>query len=86
MLTQSPCCRHLCFTDATSCARCGQVFPSGALERKAVAEEKAFMRKGNALFLIVFLILLALLLSLQLQAYATSTGFFSSVAAELSGK
>ena len=66
-LTRSPCCHHLCFSNATMCLWCGQAFESGVLERVAVAGEKAFKRNAYAIFLSVFLGLLAVLIFFQLQ-------------------
>jgi hypothetical protein len=73
-LTQSLCCERLCFTDAESCPSCGQAFKPGALEAKAVAEEKAFTMKANALFLATFLALPAVLFFIQFQGYLNSAG------------
>jgi hypothetical protein len=36
-LTRSPCCHHLCFSNAAMCPWCGQAFESGALERPGKA-------------------------------------------------
>ena len=49
-LTRSSCCHHLCFSDAAMCPWCGQAFESGALERVAIAGEKAFKRNAYAIF------------------------------------
>jgi hypothetical protein len=68
-LTQCPNCRHRCFTDAASCPNCYQTFQPGLLQTHAVAEEKAFSAKTNALFLGLFLIWLAVLMFFELQAY-----------------
>ena len=54
-LTRSPCCHHLCFSDAAMCPWCEQAFESGALERIAIAGEKAFNRNAYAIFLSVVL-------------------------------
>ena len=66
-LTRSPCCRHLCFNDTATCPWCGQAFESGALERLAVAGEKAFKRNAYLAFVSVFLGSLAVLLFFQLR-------------------
>ena len=66
-LTRSPCCHHLCFIDAAMCPWCGQAFQSGALERIAIADEKAFKRNVYAVFFSVFLGSVAVLLFFQLQ-------------------
>lgn len=66
-LTRSPCCHHLCFSDAAMCPWCEQAFESGALERIAIAGEKAFNRNAYAIFLSVFLGWLAVLLFFQLR-------------------
>ncbi len=66
-LTRSPCCYHLCFSDAAMCLWCGQAFESGALERLAVAGEKAFKRNAYLAFVSVFLGSLAVLLFFQLR-------------------
>ena len=66
-LTQSPCCHHLCFSDAAMCPWCGQSFKTGALERMAIAGEKAFNRNAYAMFLSVFVGSLAVLLFIQLR-------------------
>ena len=49
-LARSPCCHHLCFSDVAMCPWCGQAFESGALERIAIAGEKAFNRNAYAIF------------------------------------
>ena len=66
-LIRSPCCHHLCFSDASMCLWCGQAFESGALERIAIAGEKAFKRNAYAIFVSVFLGSLAVLLFFQLR-------------------
>ncbi|MFN2531618.1 MAG: hypothetical protein ABR555_10000 [Pyrinomonadaceae bacterium] len=60
-LTRSPCCLHLCFSDAAACPQCGQVFELHELDRKAMSEEKAFAKKANEVFLGIFLAWFALL-------------------------
>jgi hypothetical protein len=65
-LTQSPCCHHLCFSDAAmSVVRTG--FAPGPLERVAIAGEQAFKRNAYAIFFSVFLGSLAVLLFFQLR-------------------
>ena len=59
MLTQCPNCHRRCFTDATSCANCLQTFKPGVLQAYAIAEEKSFSIKANAMFLSLFLMWLA---------------------------
>ena len=66
-LTRSPCCHHLCFSDTAMCPWCGQAFEAGALERIAIAGEKAFNRNAYAIFLSVSLGSLAVLLFFQLR-------------------
>lgn len=66
-LIRSPCCHHLCFSDAPMFLWCGQTFESGALERVAIAGEQTFTRNSYAIFLSVFLGSLALLLFFQLR-------------------
>jgi len=66
-LTRSPCCHHLCFSNAAMCPWCGQAFEQGALERIAIAGEKAFKRNAYRIFLSVFLGSLAVLLFFQLR-------------------
>jgi len=66
-LTRSPCCHHHCFSDAAMFPGCGQAFEWGALERVAIAGEKAFKRNGYTIFLSVFLGSLAVLLFFQLR-------------------
>jgi hypothetical protein len=56
-ITKSLCCHRLCLTNALSCPHCGKSFQPGALDAKADAENKAFDRKGYAIFLAAFLIL-----------------------------
>ena len=68
-LTQCPNCRRRCFTDAGSCPNCFRTFRPGVLQAYAVAEEKAFSVKTNALFLSLFVIWLAVLMFFQIQAY-----------------
>ena len=60
-LIRSPCCDHLSFSDATMCPWCGQAFERGALERIAIAGEKAFNRNAYLIFLSVSLGTLAVL-------------------------
>jgi len=55
-LTRSLCCRRLCFTSTASCPHCGKAFQPGALNAKAVAEDKAFDKKFHILFLVMFLV------------------------------
>ena len=71
----SHCQRH-CFTDPASCPSCEHVFQPGALQAQAVAEEKAFSRRANALFFSALLTLLGVLLFVQIQAYLNGNGFF----------
>jgi len=66
-VTRSPCCHHLCFSDAAMCLWCGQPYESGALERAAIAGEKAFRRNAYVAFVCVFLGSLAVLLFVQLR-------------------
>lgn len=73
-LTHCPKCSRLCFTDATSCPHCLQIFRPGLLQATAVAEEKEFSAKTNALFLSLFVIWVAVLMFFQLQAYLDRTG------------
>ena len=73
-LTRSLCCHRLSFTDAAFCPSCGKTFQPGALQAKAIAEEKAFSMKANALFLGAFLTLLGVLTFVQFQAYVNGAG------------
>ena len=73
-LTQCPKCRRRCFTDAASCPNCFQTFRPGLLRSYAVAEEKVFSDKANALFLSLFVIWLSVLMFFQLQAYLDGIG------------
>ena len=73
-LTRSLCCHRLNFTDAAFCPGCGKTFRPGALQAKAVAEEKAFSMKANALFLGLFLTLVGVLIFIQFQAYVNAAG------------
>ena len=73
-LTQCPNCGRSCFTDATSCTKCFLTFKPGVLQAYAVAEEKSFSAKTNALFLSLFLIWLAVLVFFQLRGYLGATG------------
>jgi hypothetical protein len=73
-LTQCPNCRRRFFTDAASCPNCLQTFQPGFLQKFAVAEEKAFSAKTNALFLSLFVIWFAVLMFFQLQAYLDGSG------------
>ena len=66
-LARSPCCHHLCFSDVATCPWCGRAFEAGALERIAVAGEKAFTRNAYAIFLSVLLGSVAVLLFFQLR-------------------
>jgi hypothetical protein len=51
-----------------------QAFRPGLLQASAVAEEKAFSAKTNALFFSLFVIWVAVLMFFQLQAYLDRTG------------
>jgi hypothetical protein len=73
-LTHCPNCSRRCFTDAASCPHCLQTFRPGLLQASAVAEEKAFNAKTNALFFSLFVIWVAVLMFFQLQAYLDRTG------------
>jgi len=73
-LTHCHNCSRRCFTDAASCPSCLQSFQPGVLQASAVAEEKAFSAKTNALFLSLFVIWVAVLMFFQLQAYLHRTG------------
>jgi hypothetical protein len=73
-LIQCPNCHRRCFTDAAACPNCLQTFQPGLLQASAVAEEKAFSAKTNALFLSLFVIWFAVLMFFQLQAYLDGTG------------
>jgi uncharacterized membrane protein YvbJ len=73
-LTQCPNCGLRCFTDAASCTKCFLPFNPGVLQAYAVAEEKSFSVKTNALFLSLFLIWLAVLLFFELRGYLGATG------------
>ena len=73
-LTYYPNCSHRRFTDAASCPNCLQSFRPGLLQASAVAEEKAFSAKTNALFFSLFVIWVAVLMFFQLQAYLDRTG------------
>ena len=73
-LTRSPCCHRLSFTDTAFCPSCGKTFQRGELQAQAVAEEKAFSMKANALFLGLLLTLLGVLSFVQLQAYVNGVG------------
>jgi hypothetical protein len=72
-ITKSSCCHRLSFTNAASCPHCGRAFQPGTLAAKAVAEDKAFDRKANVLFLVAFLALPVLLLFLQLEGLLHAT-------------
>lgn len=72
-LTQCPRCHRRCFTDAASCPNCFQTFQVGQLHAYAVAEEKAFSAKANALFFSLFVIWGAVMLFFQLQVYLDGT-------------
>jgi hypothetical protein len=56
-----------------SCPHCGRPFQSGTLRAKAVAEEKAFDRKANALFLAALVFVPAVLLLVHFQGYLPGT-------------
>jgi hypothetical protein len=73
-LTRSLCCHRLNFTDAAFCPSCAKTFQPGALQAKAVAEEKSFSMKANALFLGAFLTLLWMLIFALFQAYPNGAG------------
>jgi hypothetical protein len=69
-LTNCPDCNSLCFIEFTSCQGCGHEFQAGLLKTKADAEDKAFMRKYNALFLTTILILLGVLVFVLVGGYS----------------
>ena len=75
-LTQCPDCHHLGFLDAASCPSCGRTFLPGVLRSKAAAEDRAFMGRYIALFLIATLTTLMVLLLVVLGDYMNSTGSF----------
>jgi hypothetical protein len=56
-ITKSTCCRRLSFINLVSCPDWGNALPPGTLKAQALAEDKAFNRKGYALFLAAFLVL-----------------------------
>jgi hypothetical protein len=56
-----------------SCPHCGKPFQSGTLRAKAVAEEKAFDRKANVLFLAALVVVPAVLLFVHFQVYLQGT-------------
>ena len=56
-ITKSTCCRRRSFINLVSCPHRGNAFPAGTRKAKAFAEDKAFNRKGYALFLAALLIL-----------------------------
>ena len=64
-LTHCPNCSRRCFTDAASCPNCLQTFQPDLFHAAAVAEEKAFSTKTNALFLSLFVIWVAVLMFFQ---------------------
>ena len=72
-LTKSLCCRRLCFTNVATCPHCGKPFQSGTLKAKAIAEDSAFDRKSQALFLTALIVLPALLLVVSLLGYLHGT-------------
>ena len=74
ILTHCPNCSRRCFDDVASCPNCLRTFQPGLLRASAVAEEKAFSAKTNALFLSLFVIWVAVLMFFQLQAYLDRTG------------
>jgi hypothetical protein len=51
-----------------------QTFQPGLLQASALAEEKAFTEKTNALFFSLFVIWVAVLMFFQLQAYLDRIG------------
>ena len=73
-LIQCPNCHRRCFTDAAACPNCLQTFQPGLLQASAVAEEKAFSAKTNALILSLFVMWVAVLMFFELQAYLDRTG------------
>ena len=73
-LTQCPNCSRRCFTDAASCTKCFLTFKPGVLQAYALAEEKSFSVRTNALFLSLFLIWVAVLMFFQLRGFLDATG------------
>lgn len=59
-ITRSKCCRRLTFVNVASCPHCGKAFSPGTLQSKALAEDKEFNKKINALFLAVLVALAAM--------------------------
>ena len=68
-LTSCPHCRKLCFTDAALCPSCRRAFRNGELQAQADAEDRAFMRKSYALFLMALLASLGVAAFVVLRAY-----------------
>jgi hypothetical protein len=50
-ITKCPSCGRLCFSDAPFCPSCAVAFQAGELNAKADAEERAFNRKWNLIFI-----------------------------------
>ena len=66
-LTKCPGCSRLCFSKYASCPNCSRVFEVGELDAKVNAEDRAFNRKANIVFLAVFLILMGALVLVALR-------------------
>ena len=71
-ITRSTCCHRLSFVNLVLCPHCGKTFLPGLLKSKALAEDKAFNKKLNALFLSVFVALALVSVFLLLQHPAKS--------------
>ena len=67
-LTHCPDCRRLCFVTSEYCPSCEASFRPGELRDAAAAEEKSFMRTGNAMFLASIASALAVLGALLMRA------------------
>lgn len=66
-LTKCPECSRLCFSDDSSCLTCLRGFHPNELRDKAIADNRAFDRKWNIVFLTLFLILMGALLVVVLR-------------------
>ena len=71
-LTKCPGCSRLCFSKYALCPNCSRVFEAGELDAKVTAENRAFNKKSNMVFLTIFLILMGVLVFVELRPQPTN--------------
>jgi hypothetical protein len=66
-ITKCPRCGRLCFSDALSGHSCAVAFQAGELSANVAAEEEAFNRKWDLIFIAALAVLLAALVFVGLR-------------------